>query len=75
MRELRGVSQVVGFVQIGKKSNKELKLERVVDAYTQVVAGLNYRLVLEVSGGGPSHLEAVVYGRLSHPIPHPFLNL
>jgi hypothetical protein len=49
-------------LQIGKKLNKSLKLERVVDVSTQVVAGLNYRLVLDVSGGDHSTVEAVVYG-------------
>lgn len=34
----------------------------MVDVATQVVAGLNYRLVLDVSGGDQSTVEAVVYG-------------
>ncbi|XP_012090836.2 cysteine proteinase inhibitor 5 [Jatropha curcas] len=47
--------------EYNKRSTANLKLEKVVKGETQVVAGTNYRLVLEVNGGASKDYEAVVW--------------
>jgi len=43
----------------------DLKLVKIVKAEQQVVAGMNYRLTLEVdAGAGPATVEAVVWARV-----------
>lgn len=44
------------------KTQSEIELLDVIKAESQLVAGMNYRLCLEVSAGaGPSYVQAVVY--------------
>eukprot|EP00884_Botryococcus_braunii_P019845 jgi/Botrbrau1/6544/Bobra.40_2s0015.1 len=50
--------------EIGKKKGSDVKLERIVDVSTQVVAGLNYQLLLQLDGG--DNVEAVVYEPLGN---------
>jgi hypothetical protein len=48
-----------------QKQLPNLRIETVLEAYVQVVAGANYRLVCRVSGeDGPSTWEFVVWSRL-----------
>ncbi|KDP21894.1 hypothetical protein JCGZ_03032 [Jatropha curcas] len=47
--------------EYNKRSTANLKLGKVVKGETQVVAGTNYRLVLEVNGGASKDYEAVVW--------------
>ncbi|XP_014508270.1 cysteine proteinase inhibitor 1-like [Vigna radiata var. radiata] len=45
-----------------KRSGHELKLEKVLKGETQVVAGVNYRLILAASDGSSSNnYEAIVW--------------
>ena len=47
-----------------KEANSKLALSRVIKGETQVVAGLNYRLVLETKDGGKvESFEAIVLER------------
>jgi len=48
-----------------QKNLATLRIESVREAYVQVVAGLNFRLVCEVSGeGGPAVWEFVIWHKL-----------
>ena len=53
------------FVQIGEKARKKLDLVKINSAQKQVVAGLNYVLVLETAAASNKETyEAHVYGKL-----------
>lgn len=65
-----GVQKAADFA-LGELSSKEggaLKLDRVVSAERQVVAGTNYRLKLATTnaGGARATYSVVVYERLPH---------
>ncbi|MDR3671996.1 MAG: hypothetical protein P4L36_14200 [Holophaga sp.] len=48
-----------------QKNLSTLRIEAVEEAYVQVVAGLNYKLICQVSGeDGPATWEFVVWHRL-----------
>lgn len=51
---------------LARKTGQKLKLDRIVSARTQVVAGTNYGLLLQVAGtsGGAKMLDAVVWKKL-----------
>lgn len=52
-------------LQIGKDSDRKLDLVKINSAQKQVVAGLNYILVVETAAGGDKETyEAKVYGEL-----------
>ena len=47
--------------EFNKQNNSSLKLQTVVSGDMQVVGGINFRLVVDVSDGGSKTYEAEVY--------------
>ncbi|XP_027332122.1 cysteine proteinase inhibitor 5-like [Abrus precatorius] len=63
------VTEIANFAvtEYVKRSGAKLKLEKVIKGDTQVVAGINYRLVLAANDGSSSNnYEAVVWEKWEH---------
>ena len=49
---------------LAKQTGEKLVLKKIVEAKSQIVAGTNYFLVLEVTGGKATIAEVVVWSKL-----------
>ena len=59
-----GADWLLLMLQLGEERKEKLDLIKIVSAHTQVVAGTNYKLLLDVAGASNKleHVEATVYG-------------